>query len=522
MRVRREALHTMTDTAQAASPPAAKKPVFSQGYKTLVLAFLLLAYTFNFIDRTIIATIGQAIKIDLKLTDTQLGLLGGLSFAVLYTLLGIPIARLAERWNRVTIISLALVVWSGFTVACGFAGNFVSLLAMRVGVGVGEAGCSPPSHSLISDYFEPKRRASALSIYAFGIPLGAMIGAVAGGWLAKTYGWRVAFMVVGAPGVILALLVKLLVKEPPRGHSDPVERPALPEDVTAGAAQAPAGAWLWTEMKELGAVTADLFSHWPVLNMVLGVTLTSFAGYGVGQFYAPYFIRAFGLDYATVGLVFGLVLGFASGVGTLAGGFVSDWASKHNARWYALTPAIGLAIATPIYILAYRQPDWRVAALILLIPGIFHYTYLGPTFGVVQNVVETRRRATATAVLFLFLNIIALGGGPLFTGWMIDQFAQFDFTHAGERHILPALRGIAAGGPATEHFAALCPGGAAPKGAPAAQAARCREALVAGTRQGILLTIGFYAWGGFHYLLASFGIARRLETVAAERRAREA
>jgi predicted MFS family arabinose efflux permease len=516
----------MTDTAQAASPPVApappaRTPLFSQGYTTLVLVFLLLAYTFNFIDRTIIATIGQAIKVDLKITDTQLGLLGGLSFAVLYTLLGIPIARLAERWNRVSIISLALVVWSGFTVACGFAGNFVSLLAMRVGVGVGEAGCSPPSHSLISDYFEPKRRASALSIYAFGIPLGSMIGAVAGGWLAKTYGWRVAFMVVGAPGVVLALLVKLLVKEPPRGHSDPVERPALPEDVPAEAASAPAGGhWLWTEIKELSAVTRDLFSHWPVLNMVLGVTLTSVAGYGVGQFSSPYFIRTFALDYATVGLVFGLVGGFSSGLGTLAGGFVSDWASKRDARWYALTPAIGLAIATPIYIFAYRQPDWRVAAAILLLPGVFHYTYLGPTFGVVQNVVETRRRATATAVLFLFLNIIALGGGPLFTGWLIDQFAQFDFTH-GERHILPALRGMAAGGPASEHFAALCPGGVAPKGAPAAAGARCREALVAATRQGIVFTIGFYAWGGFHYLLASFGIARRLAVVAAERKARE-
>src|ERR1700722_959532 len=197
----------MNDTAQAASPPVAPaplapEPLFTQGYKTLVLAFLLLAYTFNFIDRTIIATIGQAIKVDLKITDTQLGLLGGLSFAVLYTLLGIPIARLAERWDRVSIISLALVVWSGFTVACGLAANFVTLLAMRVGVGVGEAGCSPPSHSLISDYYEPKRRASALAVYSFGIPLGAMISSIVGGWLARDFGWRVAFMAVGVPGLV--------------------------------------------------------------------------------------------------------------------------------------------------------------------------------------------------------------------------------------------------------------------------------------------------------------------------------
>ena len=414
---------------------------------------------------------------------------------------------------------MALVVWSGFTVACGFAGNFMSLLIMRVGVGIGEAGCSPPSHSLISDYFEPKRRATALSIYAFGIPLGSMIGAVAGGWLAKTFGWRVAFMAVGAPGLILALLVRLLIKEPPRGHSDPAQRAA---PVPAATDAAPAGPTLLGELKELWAVTGNLFSHWPVANMILGLTMTSFAGYGIGQFSSAYFIRDFGLDYATVGLVFGLIGGFSSGLGTLAGGLVSDWASKHHERWYALTPAIGLVIAAPIYVLAYRAPDWKVAAMILLIPGLFHYTYLGPTFAVVQNVVETRRRATASAVMLLCANLIALGGGPLFTGWIIDLFAQFNFTHAGERHILPALQGMFGQPQASEHFAAICPGGAAPKGAAAGLAARCHGALVSATRQGILVTMVFYVWGAFHYLLAAFGLAERLTAVAAERKAQEA
>ena len=214
---------------------------------------------------------------------------------------------------------------------------------------------------------------------------------------------------------------------------------------------------------------------------------------------------------------------FSSGLGTLAGGFVSDWASKHHERWYALTPAIGLAIATPIYVLAYRAPEWRLAAMILLIPGLFHYTYLGPTFAVVQNVVETRRRATASAVMLLFVNIIALGGGPLFTGWMIDLFAQFNFTHAGERHIIPALQSIfGRGAVSPEHFAALCPGGVAPKGSDPAFAARCHGSLVSATRQGILLSAGFYAWGALHYLLGSFGLAKRLAAVAAERKAAEA
>ncbi|MHB8529144.1 MAG: spinster family MFS transporter [Caulobacteraceae bacterium] len=515
----------MTSTA-AATSPSERKPIFSKRYKTAVLSLLVLVYTFNFIDRTIIATIGQAIKVDLKLTDTQLGLLGGFSFAVLYTVLGIPIARLAERRNRVSIIALAMVIWSGFTAACGLAASFAQLLALRVGVGVGEAGCSPPAHSLISDYYEPRRRASALSIYSFGIPLGSMIGAVAGGWLAKTWGWRVAFMVVGLPGLIMAILVKLVIKEPPRGHSDPPERPALSEDVTAHAASAPQGSWLAAEMKELASVAASLFGNWPVMNMVIGVTLASFAGYGVGAFAPPYFNRAFGLDYATVGLIFGLIGGFSSGVGTLAGGFITDRASRWGAKWYSLTPAIGLAIATPIYVLAYSLGDWRAAALVLLVPGIFHYTYLGPTFGVVQNVVETRQRATATALLFFVLNFIALGGGPVFTGWVTDLLAQFGFVHPASQSLGAAVGGLlkgqgfaAAGGP---DFAHQCPGGAAPAGAGSAAAERCRSALVAASRQGIILTVFFYAWGAFHYLLGAFGLARKLETVAAQRRAREA
>jgi MFS family permease len=500
---------------------ATAKPRYSGGYKGLVLSLLVLAYTLNFIDRTIIATIGQAIKVDLKLDDTQLGLLGGFSFAVLYTVLGIPIARLAERWNRVTIISLALVIWSGFTMLCGGAGSFVQLLAFRVGVGVGEAGLSPPAQSLISDYYEPKKRASALGIYSFGIPLGSMIGAALGGWLAQTYGWRMAFVVVGAPGVIMALLLKLAVREPPRGHSDPEEKPLSPEDVTATASRSIVG----HELRELGSVSKSLFLKWPITNMVIGVTLASFAGYGAGQFSIAYFIRAFGLSYATAGLIFGLIGGFSSGLGTLAGGFVSDWAGRRNARWYALTPAIGLAIAAPIYMFAYTRPEWKMAALVLLVPGIFHYTYLGPTFGVVQNVVETRRRATATALLFFVLNFIALGGGPVFTGWLIDQLAQYGFTHPGSHGLLAAMsdlvsgQGVAAG---AAKFKLACPGGAAPHGAPAALAAQCKATLIGATRGGIVVTFGFYTWAAFHYLLGSFGLAKELARVQAARTAREA
>ncbi|MBO9708389.1 MAG: MFS transporter [Caulobacter sp.] len=492
---------------QATIPSTAHKPLYTNGYKAAVLGLLLATYTFNFIDRTIIATIGQAIKVDLKLTDTQLGLLGGLYFALLYTLLGIPIARMAERWNRVSIISISLVIWSGFTALCGTAANFGQLALYRFGVGVGEAGCSPPSHSLISDYYEPKKRASALSIYSFGIPLGTMFGAVAGGWLAQEFSWRVAFVIVGLPGILLALLVKLIVKEPPRGHSEAREHPLEAGDVVVEPAKPPFS--LSGEFKELWAVLKVLFGKWPVLHMMLGVTIASFGSYGSGAFVPPYFVRTFGLGLAQVGLIVGLIGGFSAGVGTLVGGFLTDWTGKRSAKWYALVPAIGLAICTPIYIIAYLQPNWQTTALILLVPGIFHYTYLAPTFGVVQNSVEPRRRATATALLFFFLNLIALGGGPVFTGWLIDHLAQFNFNHPEVSGIFGSLAGSFSdhGGAS---FAAQCPGGLAPKGSAAELAKACHGAMARSTQQGIIVSLCFYAWAAIHYALAAIGMAKHM------------
>lgn len=460
-------------SSPAASAPA---PAFSAGYKATVLSVLLAAYTFNFIDRTIIGIIGQAIKTDLHLTDTQLGLLGGLSFAVLYTFMGIPIARLAERHNRVTIISVSLVVWSAFTALCGFAQNFLQLFLMRVGVGVGEAGCSPPAHSLISDYYAPSQRASALSVYSFGIPLGTMIGAVAGGWLTDTFDWRTALMVVGLPGIALAVLTKLVVKEPPRGMNDPVT------------ASPSAGATPSSDVSELRVIAAKLFGRWPSLNVILGMTLTSIATYGSTTFSAPFFIRAFGLSYTQVGFVTGIVMGLSAGAGTLLGGVLADRAGRRHVRWYALVPAIGLAIAGPLYILAYMQDSWQAVAGILLIPGVFAYTCLGPTYAVIQNVVEPHQRATAAALFLFFINFIALGFGPVLTGWLIDMFTQSN---------LAGLVGA-------------CPGGAAPAGAPAALAQRCASALAEGTRLGIIVTLGAHIWAAFHYYLASRGLASQL------------
>lgn len=497
--------------SQAATPSAA--PAYTPFYRNGVLWLLVLAYTFNFIDRTIISTIGQAIKVDLKLTDTQLGWLGGLAFALLYTTLGIPIARLAERWNRVNIITIAIVVWSGFTALCGTATSFLQLLLYRVGVGVGEAGLSPPAHSLISDYFEPKKRATALSIYSFGIPLGTMFGAMAGGWIAENLSWQAAFMVVGLPGVLVALAIKVFIKEPPRGWAD---RQLAAGDAAAGIAAEPPGA-LGREASEAGApdeapaaadkppsilaVAKRLFGSWGMFHMAAGITMASFAGYGTGNYAPAYFIREFGLGLGTVGLMIGLVAGISNGAGTLLGGVLTDWASKRSARWYALVPAIGLIAATPIYIYAYTRESWQLAIAVLLVPGILHYTYLGPTFGVVQNVMDVRMRATAVAVLFFVLNLIALGFGPPFCGWCIDQFARAAF----------AAKGF------TQDFLAACPGGLAPQGASPELTAACPAAMAEGTRAGIVANLLIYAWAGVHYLLAAITLPKDIARAQAQR-----
>lgn len=454
---------------------------YSERYKRLVVLLLMTAYTFNAMDRSIISIVSQPMKLDLKLTDTQLGLLSGTAFAVLYAFGGIPIARLAERISRVNILTVALIVWSSLSALCAAAASFSQLLLIRVGVGVAEAGCSPPAHSLISDYFEPSRRTSALSIYTVGISLGYLLAAVAGGYVAQHWGWRAACALVGLPGVAIAILIKIFIREPMRGASDCSSaarvRPSLPPFS------------IRCELHELCAVGKSLLFDRPVLHMVLGVTVGGFAAYGFYAFVPPYFSRTFGLGYATIGIIAGLAGGVAVGMGIVAGGFVADALAKRDARWYAMVPAIGGMIALPLYVLAILQADWRAATCLLALAGFFQYASLGPTFGVVQNVAGRRRRATATALLYIFLNVFALGGGPLFTGWAIDGFAQADFRSVGDTS-----------------FTVTCPGGAG--------IAICNATLAHATRQGMLVSLLFFGWASIHYFLASAGIAKALKSAS--------
>jgi predicted MFS family arabinose efflux permease len=452
----------------------------SATYKRTVTVLLMSAYAFNSMDRSIISIIAAPLKADLSITDTQIGLLGGTAFAALYALSGIPIARLAERVSRVNIITVALLVWSALTALCAAAGGFISLLAIRAGVGVAEAGCSPPAHSLISDYHPPAERASALSVYSCGISLGYILAAVVGGYVAEHAGWRAACLAVGAPGVLTALIIKAAVREPPRGRW----YPAL-SAVTPGSAATDAGFSLAREVRELRAVAGALLLNPPVRHMLLGITLGGFAAYGFYAFVPPYFSRVFGLGYAATGFIAALTGGVTVGFGILAGGFVADRLARRRLQWYALVPALGGLLALPLYIVAVSVTDWRAAATALGAAGFFQYASLGPTFGVVQNAVGAHRRATATALLYICLSVIALGLGPLFAGWAIDRFADIFFSGGGGT------------------FEAACPGGAAAARAAPAMVLVCRSTLALATRRGLLVTLAFFAWGVAHYFMAA-------------------
>lgn len=500
------------DSSASAAPVA-----YSEAYKRSVTLLLMLAYTLNSTDRSIISIIGQSMKVDLQLSDTQLGLLAGTAFATLYAFSGLPIARLAERYNRVNIIAVALVVWSALTALLGAAVGFTQLLLIRVGVGVGEAGCTPPAHSLISDYFAPTRRTTALSVYSCGISLGYVVGAVIGGYVTLHYGWRAACVAVGLPGIGVALLVRRFVREPPRGYSEPpVLRAAAPQLAAAARDPSRGPAFsLRTEAGEVAAVARTLLLTWPIANIVIGVTVATFVAQGSYAFVPAFFSRAFGLDYATIGVVAALTGGVAVGFGLLAGGFLADFLGARGVKWYALVPALGLAIAMPLYMVAFLQSDWKATAVLLGIAGFFQYVSFGPTFGIVQNVVDTRRRATATALIYILLNLIGLGCGPLFTGWTIDRFAEFNFSHPGADTVAKSFSAISTPGVTTgASFHSSCPGGRGLATASAAGKAACESTLALASRQGILVTLLLYGWASLHYLLAAFGLEREMRSAA--------
>ena len=431
----------------------------AKGYRAYVLTMMLLVYTFNFLDRTVVSIVQQPIKEEFGLTDTQLGLLGGPAFALLYTFLGIPIARLAERSNRMTILSVCLAIWSGFTALCGLATGYLSLFGARVGVSIGEAGCTPPAQSVIVDYFPADRRATALSIYSLGIPIGSMIAALAGGYIATEVGWRLAFIILGLPGLALALLVKLTVREPPRATSAGDQTPSFGD-------------------------TLKVLSKKPAFwHMALGGAITSFVGYGVGGFLPPFLMRVHHLSLLEASQFAGVVLGAFAAIGTFTSGFLADRISRRHPNALSWLPAAGLLVATPLFLGAYFLPSLSIAVFPLVIGACAQYFYLGPMYTVTQSVVEPRMRATATAILLFIVNLIGYALGPPFVGVVSDYMAG---------------RALAGSGLSVD----LC------RTASEANAAACAAGQATGLQQAMMIGVCFFLWAAVHFLLVGRTLKR--------------
>ncbi len=485
----------------------------SASYRAYVLSALLIVYIFNFIDRTIVNILTEPIKLTFGLEDWQMGLLGGPAFAVLYTFIGIPIARGAERYNRVVIIALATAVWSLFTALCGFAMSFMMLFLFRVGVSIGEAGCTPPAQSLIADYFKPSSRATAVSVYALGVPLGGMLASIFGGQLAglegaqfgawinsvglgflfgdldwsQVEGWRIAFVVVGLPGLLISLIVWRTIKEPPRGYTDPAALQGLEK----------------SSFKDALAVLSKKPAY---RHVVFGATLASFVGYGVGQFTTSFLLRTHGLSIQEASLLYGIVLGIMAAIGVFASGWLADKMAKRHPNSLSWLPAVGMAASVPLYAFGFLMENLWLAVPALMIAAMIHYFYLGPMYAVSGGVVDSRMRATSVAITLFVVNLLGYGLGPPLIGVLSTFLKTVFLDGAGLGLTLEACKPLLS----MSADAKALLGGAELQAANA-----CASAEARGLQWSIVIFCGGYGWAALHYLLAGRTLQRDMVAYSA-------
>ena len=380
----------------------------TKSYRTFVLILLTIVYGFNFIDRQIVGILAPFIQEDLSLTNTELGLLIGLAFAVFYTTVAIPIAWLADRYNRVNILSIALATWSGFTALTGLATNFVQIGLARMGVGIGEAGGSPPSHSIISDMYPKEERASALGVYAMGIPIGVMaayfVTAALIGASSDEVNWREIFVFLGVSGILLAIIVKLVIREPVRGAMEfndqrEIAKPPFVES-----------------LKTLLRIPA----WWA---MCFGIAFGSFVSYSKSAFHTKYLVTLDpSFDFQTLVIILGVINGITYAGGAFFGARLADKWGKRDIRAYGWLPAISITLCLPIGIAAWWSPTVEMNLIFTSFFLLFMGIYLGPSFAIAQTLAPIHMRAMSTALFFFILNMIGLGLGPSISGWMIDLF----------------------------------------------------------------------------------------------------
>ena len=382
----------------------------TKGYRTFVLMLLTIVYGFNFIDRQIVGILAPFIQADLNLTNTELGLLIGLAFAIFYTTVAIPIAWLADRYNRVNILSIALATWSGFTALTGLATNFVQIGLARMGVGIGEAGGSPPSHSIISDMYPKEERASALGVYAMGIPIGIMaayfVTAALIGASSEDVNWREIFVFLGVTGILLAIVVKLVIREPIRG--------AMEFDDQKEIVKPP--------FMESLEILLRIPAWWA---MCFGIAFGSFVSYSKSAFHTKYLVTLdSSFDFQTLVIVLGFINGITYAGGAFFGARLADRWGKKDIRAYGWLPAISIALCLPIGIAAWWSTSVEMNLVFTSFFLIFMGIYLGPSFAIAQTLAPIHMRAMSTALFFFILNMIGLGLGPSISGWMIDIFKE--------------------------------------------------------------------------------------------------
>ena len=397
------------DTPETASPHS----LYSNRYRYYVLVLLTLGYVFNFVDRQVMTILIEPIKTEFGATDTQMGLLSGLAFALFYATLGIPVARLADRWSRRNVLAISMTTWSAITALCATATGFWHLLLLRIGVGIGEAGGTPPSQSLLADYFPPEKRAFAQGVLATAPNIGILVGLFGGALIAEAYGWRSVFLIFGIPGVLLAVLIQLTIKEPPKVRE----------------AQSQVDQGLFSALGRI--VRLPSFTH-----IMVGVGFTGIAGYGLGVWSPSFLVRVHGMSLVDAGLYLGLIGVFGGGFGTIFSGLLVDALARRDARWQLWVPAIGIFIALPTQLAFLLWPvDHRLAvggaidipfALIFMgLSAIFASFWIAPSYAAVQNLVPQYWRTQASALMLLAINLLGMGLGPLVVGLLSDALVSY-------------------------------------------------------------------------------------------------
>ena len=471
-------------TAAGGDSPGWKTGFGTRISRTYVLNALLLIYILNFIDRSLLGVVSPVMKPELGISDTAFGLLTGFGFALFYTIVGIPLAQISERRNRVAIIAICLAIWSVMTALCGLAmeitigglviGGFWMLLVFRVGVGVGEAGCTPPANSIIADYFPPAKRAAALGYYAMGVTLGTMLANLIGGPVTDAFGWRMAFIVLGLPGVVFAVIFWFTVKEPPRGYTDPPGAERRKERI-------PFKAGL--------AVLASKKSFW---LMTAACTLAAFCGYGIATFQSLYIVRTFGLTAGETAVFVNVPVATAAAVGTAITGWWVSRMAKSRPTAIAWLPGWGLIVCVPFYLFAFLSDNVWLCAIGLCVGAFIKYGYLAAQYTIAQGVVSSQMRAVSTAILLFVVNLLGYGLGPLFIGGISDVFFSMQLSAAGFADV------------ARETCTSLAATDTS------ALATACLEANPDSLQNSMLLTSTFYVVAGILLLLAGPPLRKEL------------